>query len=154
GALRRRQRDTLETGAAGMSSSPEYTPPKVWTWSKPSGGQFANINRPIAGSTHDHELPVGRHPLQLYSLATPNGQKVTIMLEELLALGHKGAEYDAWLIRINEGHQFGSGFVAVNPNSKIPALLDRSGPTPVRVFESGAMLLHLAEKFGEFLPTD
>ncbi len=131
----------------------EYTPPKVWTWNKGSGGQFASINRPIAGPTHEKELPVGRHPLQLYSLGTPNGQKVTILLEELLALGHEGAEYDAWLIRIGEGQQFGSGFVAINPNSKIPALLDRSGPEPVRVFESGAILLHLAEKFGEFLPT-
>jgi GST-like protein len=137
-----------------MSDLPEYAPPKVWTWNKPSGGRFANINRPIAGSTHDKELPVGRHPLQLYSLATPNGQKVTIMLEELLALGHRGAEYDAWLIKIGEGDQFGSGFVAANPNSKIPALLDRSGPTPIRVFESGAILLHLAEKFGAFLPTE
>ncbi len=136
-----------------MSSSSEYTPPKVWSWSKPSGGQFANINRPVAGSTHDKELPVGRHPLQLYSLATPNGQKVTIMLEELLASGHKGAEYDAWLIRIN-GDQFGSGFVAINPNSKIPALLDRSGPKPIRLFESGAILLYLAEKFGAFLPME
>src|ERR1700729_2020501 len=137
-----------------MSSSPEYTPPKVWTWSKPSGGQFANINRPIAGPTHDKELPVGRHPLQLYSLATPNGQKVTIMLEELLALGHKGAEYDAWLIKIGEGDQFGSGFVEINPNSKIPALMDRSGPKPIRVFETAAILMYLAEKFGEFLPTE
>src|ERR1700722_532820 len=128
-----------------MSSSSEYTPPKVWSWSKPSGGQFANINRPVAGSTHHKELPVGRHPLQLYSLATPKGQKVPIMLEELLASGHKGAEYDAWLIRIN-GDQFGSGFVAINPNSKIPALLDRSGPKPIRLFESGAILLYLAEK--------
>src|SRR5271155_356610 len=136
-----------------MSSSSEYVPPKVWTWSKPSGGHFANINRPISGSTHDKELPVGRHPLQLYSLATPNGQKVTIMLEELLAAGHTGAEYDAWLIRIS-GDQFGSGFVAVNPNSKIPALMDRSGPEPIRIFESGAILLHLAEKFGAFLPMD
>ena len=124
-----------------------YTPPDVWSWNKESGGRFANINRPIAGPTHDKELPVGRHPLQLYSLATPNGVKVTVMLEELLALGHKGAEYDAWLIKI-DGNQFGSGFVAVNPNSKIPALMDRSGPTPIRVFESGAILLHLAEKFG------
>ena len=131
-----------------------YTPPPVWTWNKASGGRFANINRPIAGPTHDKELPVGRHPLQLYSLGTPNGVKVTVMLEELLAAGHAGAEYDAWLIRINEGEQFGSGFVAVNPNSKIPALLDRSGPQPVRVFESGAILLYLAEKFGSaFLPT-
>jgi len=137
-----------------MTSSPEYTPPKVWVWNKPSGGQFANINRPVSGSTHEKELPVGRHPFQLYSLATPNGQKVTIMLEELLALGHKGAEYDAWLIKIGEGNQFGSGFVAINPNSKIPALVDRSGVKPIRVFESGAILLHLAEKFGAFLPTD
>jgi GST-like protein len=137
-----------------MSSSSEYTPPKVWTWDKPSGGHFANINRPIAGATHDKELPIGRHPLQLYSLATPNGQKVTIMLEELLALGHKGAEYDAWLIRINEGQQFGSDFVAINPNSKIPALMDRSGLKPIRLFESGAILLYLAEKFGAFLPTE
>jgi GST-like protein len=136
-----------------MSSSSEYVPPKVWTWNKPNGGQFASTNRPIAGATHDKELPVGRHPLQLYSLATPNGQKVTIMLEELLALGHKGAEYDAWLIRIN-GEQFGSGFVAINPNSKIPAMVDRSGPKPIRIFESGAILLYLAEKFGAFLPTD
>jgi GSH-dependent disulfide-bond oxidoreductase len=136
-----------------MTSSPEYTPPKVWAWNKASGGQFANINRPIAGSTHDKELPVGRHPFQLYSLATPNGQKVTILLEELLALGHKGAEYDGWLIRIN-GDQFSSGFVGINPNSKIPALVDRSGPKPIRVFESGAILLHLAEKFGAFLPTE
>ena len=134
-----------------MSES-DYVPPKVWTWSKPSGGRFANINRPIAGATHEKELPVGRHPLQLYSLATPNGQKVTILLEELLALGHGGAEYDAWLIKIGEGDQFGSGFVAINPNSKIPALLDRSGPKPIRVFESGAILLYLAEKFGAFLP--
>ena len=137
-----------------MSNSSEYTPPKVWRWNKPSGGQFANINRPVAGSTHDKELPIGRHPFQLYSLATPNGQKVTIMFEELLALGHKGAEYDAWLIRINEGQQFGSGFVSINPNSKIPALMDRSGPKPIRLFESGAILLHLAEKFGAFLPTE
>ena len=137
-----------------MTDTTEYTPPKVWTWHKPSGGHFASINRPIAGPTHDKELPVGRHPLQLYSLATPNGVKVTIMLEELLALGHAGAEYDAWLIRINEGDQFGSGFVAINPNSKIPALLDRSGPTPVRVFESGSILVHLAEKFGAFLPIE
>ncbi len=135
-----------------MDDSSRYTPPTVWTWNKDNGGRFANINRPIAGATHDKELPVGRHPLQLYSLATPNGVKVTVMLEELLGAGHRGAEYDAWLIRINEGDQFGSGFVAVNPNSKIPALLDRSGPEPVRVFESGAILLHLAEKFGAFLP--
>ena len=136
-----------------MSDTPDYTPPKVWTWDKDSGGRFANINRPIAGPTHDKELPVGKHPLQLYSLGTPNGVKVTVMLEELLALGHAGAEYDAWLIRIGEGHQFGSGFVAVNPNSKIPALMDRSGPTPIRVFESGSILVYLAEKFGAFLPT-
>jgi GST-like protein len=132
----------------------DYTPPKIWTWNKANGGRFANINRPIAGPTHDKDLPVGRHPLQLYSLATPNGQKVTIMLEELLALGHSGAEYDAWLIRIGEGDQFSSGFVAVNPNSKIPALMDRSGPKPIRVFESGAILIYLAEKFGAFLPTE
>ena len=131
-----------------------YTPPKVWQWDRNNGGTFANINRPIAGATHDKELPVGRHPLQLYSLGTPNGVKVTILLEELLALGHSGAEYDAWLIRINEGDQFGSGFVAINPNSKIPALLDRSGPKPIRVFESGAILVYLAEKFGAFLPTE
>jgi GST-like protein len=137
-----------------MTDASPYTPPTVWTWDKENGGRFANINRPIAGSTHEKDLPVGRHPLQLYSLATPNGQKVTIMLEELLALGHSGAEYDAWLVRINEGAQFGSGFVAVNPNSKIPALLDRGGPTPIRVFESGAILMHLAEKFEAFLPTD
>jgi GST-like protein len=137
-----------------MTDAPAYTPPQVWVWNKPSGGQFANINRPIAGPTHDKELPVGRHPLQLYSLATPNGQKVTILLEELLALGHSGAEYDAWLIKIHEGEQFGSGFVKVNPNSKIPALLDRSGPAPIRVFESGAILMYLAEKFGAFLSTD
>ena len=132
----------------------EYTPPKVWTWNKDSGGRFANINRPIAGPTHEKELPIGRHPLQLYSLGTPNGVKVTILLEELLALGHGGAEYDAWLIRIGDGDQFGSGFVDVNPNSKIPALMDRSGPTPVRVFESGSILTYLAEKFGAFLPTE
>src|SRR5438445_8431738 len=130
-----------------------YTPPKVWTWNKESGGRFAGINRPFAGATPEKELPVGRHPLQLYSLATPNGVKGTVMLEELLAAGHRGAEYDAWLIRI-DGNQFGSGFVAVNPNSKIPALVDRSGPTPIRVFESGSILMHLAEKFGAFLPTD
>src|SRR5258708_4173591 len=132
----------------------EYLPPKVWTGNKPSGGRFANINRPIAGPTHTKELPVGRHPLQLYSLATPNGVKVTVMLEELLARGHEGAEYDAWLINIREGDQFGSGFVAVNPNSKIPALVDRSGPTPIRVFETAAILVYLAEKFGAFLPTE
>jgi GST-like protein len=137
-----------------MSNESEYVPPKVWAWNKPSGGQFANINRPIAGATHDKELPVGHHPLQLYSLATPNGVKVTIMLEELLAAGHKGAEYDAWLIKIGDGDQFGSGFVAVNPNSKIPALMDRSGPKPIRVFESGSILLYLADKFAAFLPTD
>src|ERR1700709_1611737 len=138
-----------------MSNSSEYTPPKVWVWNTggPAGvGRFANMNRPTAGQPNEKELPVGKHPLQLYSLGTPNGQKVTIMLEELLALGHKGAEYDAWLIRIGEGDQFGSGFVAINPNSKIPALVDRSGPTPVRVFETAAILMHLAEKFGEFLP--
>jgi GST-like protein len=133
--------------------SDSYTPPRVWTWNKASGGRFANINRPIAGATHDKELPVGRHPFQLYSLGTPNGVKVTVMFEELLAAGHTGAEYDAWLIRIGEGDQFGSGFVAINPNSKIPALLDRSGPQPIRVFESGAILLHLAEKFGAFIPS-
>jgi len=136
-----------------MTDPSAYTPPAIWTWNKASGGRFASINRPVAGPTHDKELPVGRHPLQLYSLATPNGVKVTVMLEELLALGHAGAEYDAWLIPISEGAQFGSGFVAVNPNSKIPALLDRSAPTPIRVFESGAILLYLAEKFGAFLPT-
>jgi GST-like protein len=137
-----------------MSDETAYTPPKVWTWNKENGGQFANINRPVAGPTHEKELPVGRHPLQLYSLATPNGVKVTVMLEELLARGHAGAEYDAWLINIREGDQFGSGFVGVNPNSKIPALVDRSGPTPIRVFESGAILIHLAEKFGAFLPAE
>ncbi|MCB1466755.1 MAG: glutathione-dependent disulfide-bond oxidoreductase [Rhizobiaceae bacterium] len=137
-----------------MSDSTEYVPPKVWTWDQASGGQFANINRPIAGATHEKELPVGNHPFQLYSLATPNGQKVTIMFEELLALGHSGAEYDAWLINIGEGEQFGSGFVDINPNSKIPALMDRSGPQPIRLFESGSILFHLAEKFGEFLPKD
>ncbi|WP_248919541.1 glutathione-dependent disulfide-bond oxidoreductase [Pseudomonas entomophila] len=135
-----------------MSKHP-YVPPKVWTHEAPSGGQFASINRPVAGPTHDKDLPVGKHPLQLYSLATPNGVKVTILLEELLALGHTGAEYDAWLIRIGEGDQFGSGFVGVNPNSKIPALLDRSVEPPVRVFESGSILLYLAEKFGALLPT-
>ena len=137
-----------------MTNTTDYVPPKVWVWNKPNGGKFENINRPISGATHEKALPVGKHPLQLYSLATPNGQKVTIMLEELLALGHKGAEYDAWLIRIGEGEQFGSGFVEVNPNSKIPALMDRSGPKPVRVFESGAILTYLAEKFGAFLPTE
>ena len=136
------------------SDVPDYTPPTVWTWDKANGGRFANINRPIAGPTHDKDLPVGQHPFQLYSLATPNGVKVTVMLEELLALGHTGAEYDAWLIKISEGDQFSSGFVAVNPNSKIPALLDRSGPTPIRVFESGAILLHLAQKFDAFLPAE
>jgi GST-like protein len=135
-----------------MSDSKEYVPPKVWKWEQPSGGAFASINRPIAGSTHERELPVGRHPFQLYSLATPNGQKVSIMFEELLEKGHKDAEYDAWPIRIGDGDQFSSGFVAANPNSKIPALIDRSGAEPVRVFESGAILLYLAEKFGEFLP--
>jgi GST-like protein len=137
-----------------MSGSSDYVPPKVWTWNKANGGQFANINRPIAGPTHEKELPIGRHPLQLYSLGTPNGQKVTIMLEELLALGHSGAEYDAWLIRIGDGDQFGSDFVKINPNSKIPALMDRSGEKPIRVFESGAILTYLAEKFGAFLPTE
>jgi GST-like protein len=136
-----------------MTHPTDYTPPRVWTWDQANGGQFANINRPIAGPTHDKVLPVGKHPLQLYSLATPNGVKVTVMLEELLALGHTGAEYDAWLIRIHQGDQFGSGFVDVNPNSKIPALMDRSGPEPVRVFESGSILLYLAEKFGALLPT-
>jgi len=136
-----------------MSEPPAYSPPPIWTWAKPSGGRFAEINRPTAGATHERQLPVGRHPLQLYSLATPNGVKVTVMLEELLALGHAGAEYDAWLVRINDGEQFGSGFVAVNPNSKIPALVDRSGAEPVRIFESGAILLYLAEKFGgAFVP--
>ena len=137
-----------------MSATTEYTPPKVWTWDKPSGGHFANINRPVSGSTHDKALPVGKHPMQLYSLGTPNGVKVTVMLEELLAAGHTGAEYDAWLIRINDGDQFGSGFVSINPNSKIPALVDRSGPKPIRVFETGAILVHLAEKFGAFLPKE
>ena len=137
-----------------MSETEEYTPPKIWTWESESGGRFAKINRPIAGSTHEKDLPVGKHPLQLYSLATPNGVKVTIMLEELLALGHSGAEYDAWLINIGDGDQFGSGFVSVNPNSKIPALADHSTPQPTRVFESGAILLYLAEKFGAFLPEE
>ncbi|MBB6521252.1 glutathione-dependent disulfide-bond oxidoreductase [Pseudoteredinibacter isoporae] len=137
-----------------MSENNSYTPPAVWTWDEGSGGRFASINRPIAGPTHEKELPVGEHPFQLYSLATPNGVKVTVMLEELLALGHSGAEYDAWITDIMEGDQFGSGFVSVNPNSKIPALHDRSGPEPIRVFESGAILMHLAEKFGEFLPKD
>lgn len=137
-----------------MTDTADYAPPKVWTWNKENGGRFASINRPTAGATHDKELPVGKHPLQLYSLATPNGVKVTVMLEELLAAGHTGAEYDAWLIRITEGDQFGSGFVDINPNSKIPALMDRSGPAPIRVFESGSILLYLAEKFAAFLPTD
>jgi len=137
-----------------MTDSSDYTPPAIWTWKTENGGRFANINRPVAGATHEKDLPVGRHPWQLYSLATPNGVKVTVMLEELLALGHSGAEYDAWLIPINEGAQFSSGFVGVNPTSKIPALWDRSGPEPVRVFESGAILLYLAEKFGAFVPTD
>src|ERR1700704_5610089 len=137
-----------------MTDESSYAPPKVWTWNKESGGRFASVNRPISGPTHDKELPVGHHPLQLYSLATPNGQKVTIMLEELLALGHNGAEYDAWLIKINDGEQFGSGFVGVNPNSKIPALMDRSGAKPIRVFESGSILLYLAEKFRAFLPAE
>lgn len=137
-----------------MSEPADYTPPKIWTWNREHGGRFANINRPVAGATHDKPLPEGRHPLQLYSLGTPNGIKVTVMLEELLALGHRDAEYDAWLINIRDGDQFGSGFVALNPNSKIPALLDRRGPSPVRVFESGAILLHLAESFGAFLPAE
>ena len=137
-----------------MTDAPAYTPPKVWTWNKENGGRFANINRPIAGPTHDKDLSVGKHPMQLYSLATPNGVKVTVMLEELLALGHAGAEYDAWLVQINQGDQFGSGFVSANPNSKIPVLVDHSGPKPIRVFESGAILIHLAEKFGAYLPTD
>ena len=135
-----------------MTDTTPYVPPKVWTWDKENGGQFASINRPIAGPTLDATLQVGKHPFQLYSLATPNGQKVTIMFEELLAAGHTGAEYDAWLINIGKGDQFGSGFVNVNPNSKIPALMDRSGPAPVRLFESGSILVHLAEKFGAFLP--
>jgi len=135
-----------------MTNSLEYTPPKVWTWTKPNGGTWAAINRPIAGPTHEKELPIGRHPLQLYSQGTPNGVKITILLEELLALGHSDAEYDAWLIRISEGDQFGSGFTAINPNSKIPALVDRSAPTPIRVFESGSILMYLAEKFRAFLP--
>ncbi|WP_109476337.1 glutathione-dependent disulfide-bond oxidoreductase [Paraburkholderia sp. C35] len=137
-----------------MPDQPEFVPPKVWTWDKDSGGRFASINRPVSGPTHVKELPVGKHPLQLYSLATPNGVKVTVMLEELLAAGHVDAEYDAWLIRISDGDQFGSGFVEANPNSKIPALVDRSGAEPVRVFESGAILLYLAEKFGAFIPRD
>lgn len=137
-----------------MSDATDYVPPKVWEWNKENGGRFANINRPIAGATHDKDLPVGKHPLQLYSLATPNGVKVTVMLEELLALGHAGAEYDAWLIRINEGDQFSSGFVGANPNSKIPALVDHGESSPVRVFESGSILIYLAEKFGAFLPSE
>ena len=137
-----------------MSETHEYVPPKVWTWDKESGGRFANINRPIAGATHDKDLPVGKHPMQLYSLATPNGVKATVMLEELLALGHEGAEYDAWLININDGDQFSSGFVDINPNSKIPALADHSTNPPTRVFESGAILFYLAEKFDAFLPND
>lgn len=137
-----------------MSDQSEYVPPKIWTWDKESGGRFANINRPIAGPTHDKDLPVGKHPLQLYSLGTPNGVKVTVLLEELLAAGHSGAEYDAWLINIGEGDQFSSGYVAINPNSKIPVMVDRSGAEPIRIFESGAILIHLAEKFGAFLPTD
>ena len=136
-----------------MTDAPAYVPPKVWTWNKENGGKFASINRPIAGPTHEAPLKVGRHPLQLYSLGTPNGVKVTILLEELLALGHAGAEYDAWLINIGDGDQFGSGFVSANPNSKIPALVDHSGPEPIRIFESGAIMIHLAEKFGAFLPT-
>lgn len=137
-----------------MPNNTHYIPPKVWTWNQANGGQFANINRPVSGATHEKALPIGKHPMQLYSLGTPNGVKVTIMLEELLALGHRGAEYDAWLVRIRDGQQFGSGFVEVNPNSKIPALMDHSGPQPVRVFESGAILMYLAEKFGAFLPQD
>ena len=137
-----------------MTDTADYTPPKVWTWNKEAGGRFASINRPIAGATHDQDLPVGKHPLQLYSLATPNGVKVTVMLEELLAAGHVGAEYDAWLIKIMDGDQFSSGFVAANPNSKIPALVDHSSTEPVRVFESGSILVYLADKFGAFLPTD
>lgn len=137
-----------------MNTTTEYEVPKVWTWDKENGGRFANINRPISGPTHEKELPVGRHPLQLYSQGTPNGVKITVMLEELLALGHAGAEYDAWLIRIGDGDQFGSGFVEVNPNSKIPALVDRSGPSPIRVFESGAILQYLAEKFDALMPRD
>ena len=145
---------TEETMDPANNMPPGYEPAKVWSWDKESGGRFASINRPIAGATHEKELPVGEHPLQLYSLGTPNGVKVTILLEELLALGHTGAEYDAWLINIGEGNQFGSGFVEINPNSKIPALLDHSTTPPTRVFESGAILVYLAEKFGEFLPTD
>src|SRR6266481_3336344 len=146
----------MTQGVSGMTDTPDYTPPKVWSWNKgnkTTNGRFANINRPTAGAQYEKELPVGRHPLQLYSQGTPNGVKVAVMLEELLALGHSGAEYDAWLIRIDRGDQFGSGFVALNPNSKIPALVDQSGPMPIRVFESGAILIYLAEKFGAFLPT-
>lgn len=137
-----------------MQNESEYAPPKIWAWNKPSGGRFANINRPVSGPTHEKTLPVGKHPIQLYSQGTPNGQKATIMLEELLAAGYKGAEYDAWLIQIGEGDQFSSGFVEINPNSKIPAMVDRSGPKPIRVFESGSILMYLAEKFGAFLPKD
>src|SRR3984885_11381695 len=137
-----------------MSDVPGYEPPKVWTWNKTAGSAVTSFNRPVAGATHEQALPVGKHPLQLYSLATPNGVKVTVLLEELLELGHHGAEYDAWLIKIGAGDQFSSGFVAINPNSKIPALLDRSGPKPIRVFESGSILVYLAEKFGAFLPID
>ena len=137
-----------------MTENSEYVPPKVWTWEQPNGGTFASTNRPIAGATHDAELPRGKHPFQLYSMGTPNGVKVTVMFEELLAAGHKDAEYDAWLISIGKGDQFGSGFVDINPNSKIPALVDYSGDAPLRVFESGSILVHLAEKFGAFLPTD
>jgi GST-like protein len=150
-----RGRIVSENEEEQLPNQPEgYEPPRVWSWDNQSGGRFTKINRPIAGPTHDKELPVGEHPFQLYSLATPNGVKVTVMFEELLALGHTGAEYDAWLINIGEGDQFGSGFVEINPNSKIPALMDRSGPEPIRLFESGAMLVHLAERFGAFLPTD
>src|SRR5258705_3743600 len=137
-----------------MTTSCDYAPPKVWSWDKPNGGRFANVNRPIAGPTHEKELPVGRHPLQLYSQGTPNGVKVAVMLEELLALGHSDAEYDAWLIRIDRGDQFGSCVVGLNTTAKISALVDESGPMPVQVFESGAILIYLAEKFGVFLPTE
>ena len=137
-----------------MTKSTAYTPPKIWKWESQGGGAFTNINRPVSGSTHERELPIGKHPLQLYSLATPNGVKVTVMLEELLALGFKGAEYDAYMVKIRDGEQFGSGFVGVKPNSKIPALMDRSTDTPTRVFESGAIMLYLAEKFGALFPTD
>ncbi len=146
--------DMMRNGERPVTETTPYEPPKVWTWNKDSGGRFASINRPIAGPTHEKDLPVGKHPIQLYSLATPNGVKVTLMLEELLALGHSGAEYDAWLINIGEGAQFSSGFVAVNPNSKIPAMVDRSTQTPTRIFESGAMMLYLAQKFDAFLPKD